>query len=416
MKNKEEKLYQERAKRCEDAINLKEPDRVPICPAIGIIPYALDGCTNKESMYNYERATEAIVHFYQRYPMMDGAMHSGFRSGKANELAGSTMIDWPGRPGTKVPDQSTFQVMEFEYMKEDEYQEILQDFTGFMLRKYIPRAYPNLAGLSSIRFIPDEILGTTPLAGLYTPEVLKTYQLLGEIAKAEEERKIANDRCTKLVTEMGFPPLFTGGGEVPFDVIGDYYRSTLPTLMDQVEREEEMEELCYRIADLEIANFQYFKTLDAPIKRATFPMHKGMDGFMSPQQYEKLYWRPFKKIINALLDMGVTPYLYTEGKYNTRLEQLKDLPKGKCMIHFEQVDIRQAKRILGDNSCIVGNFPMILLEMGTPEQVTEKVKELLDICMPGGGYIFDCDGSIDIAKEANLDAMFSALEKYGRYK
>ena len=190
MKNKEEKLYQERAKRCEDAINLKEPDRVPICPAIGIIPYALDGCTNKESMYNYERATEAIVHFYQRYPMMDGAMHSGFRSGKANELAGSTMIDWPGRPGTKVPDQSTFQVMEFEYMKEDEYQEILQDFTGFMLRKYIPRAYPNLAGLSSIRFIPDEILGTTPLAGLYTPEVLKTYQLLGEIAKNSFEFRI----------------------------------------------------------------------------------------------------------------------------------------------------------------------------------------------------------------------------------
>ena len=59
---------------------------------------------------------------------------------------------------------------------------------------------------------------------------------------------------------------------------------------------------------------------------------------------------------------------------------------------------------------------MTLLETGTPEQVTEKVKELLDICMPGGGYIFDCDGSIDIAKEANLDAMFSALEKYGRYK
>ena len=59
---------------------------------------------------------------------------------------------------------------------------------------------------------------------------------------------------------------------------------------------------------------------------------------------------------------------------------------------------------------------MTLLETGTPEQVTEKVKELLDICMPGGGYIFDCDGSIDIAKETNLDAMFSALEKYGRYK
>ena len=79
--------------------------------------------------------------------------------------------------------------------------------------------------------------------------------------------------------------------------------------------------------------------------------------------------------------MDVTPYLYTEGKYNTRLEQLRDLPKGKCMIHFETVDMKKAKEIVGGNSCIVGNLSAYLLEMGTPEQVTEEVKKLLDICM-----------------------------------
>ena len=36
--------------------------------------------------------------------------------------------------------------------------------------------------------------------------------------------------------------------------------------------------------------------------------------------------------------------------------------------------------------------------------------------MPGGGYIFDCNGSIDIAKEENIDAMYNALLKYGSYK
>ena len=410
------KKYEIKLKRCEDAIALKEPDHVPICPCIGIVPYALDGCSNTDSMYNYPRATQAIVNFYKKYPMMDANMHQGFNSGKANELAGTTMIDWPGRPGTKVPAQSTFQVMEHEYMREDEYQEVLQDFTGFMLRKYIPRAYPNLAGLSSIRFIPNIILGTPPLSGLYAEEALKAYEILAEMAKAEAERIKAFTQCNEQVTELGIPPFFNGGGEVPFDVIGDYFRGTLPTLMDQMEREDELEEFCYRIADMEIASFQYFKDADLPIKRVSFPMHKGMDGFMSSVQYEKLYWRPFKKIINALLDMGVTPYLYTEGKYNTRLEQLTDLPRGKCMIHFEQVDIRRAKKVVGGNSCIVGNFPMLLLETGTPESVTEKVKELLDICMPGGGYIFDCDGSIDIAKEENLDAMFEALIKYGNYR
>lgn len=412
----ENKLFQEKLQRVEDAIALKEPDHVPICPCIGIVPYALDGCSNRDSMYNFPRATQALVNFYKKYPMMDAMMHQGFNSGKANELAGSTMIDWPGKPGTKVPDQSTFQVMEYEYMLEDEYEEVLQDFTGFMLRKYIPRAYPNLKGLQDIKFVPNIILGTPPLSGLYSEDALKAYEILGEMAKAERERRTSYENCNSQIEKMGFPAFFNGGGEVPFDVIGDYYRSTLPTLMDQLEHEEEMEEFCDRIADMEIESFQYFKNADMPLKRVSFPMHKGMDGFMSAEQYERLYWKPFKKIINALIDMGVTPYLYTEGKYNSRLEQLTDLPKGKCMIHFEQVDIRNAKKIVGGNSCIVGNFPMRMLEIGTPEKVTETVKELLDICMPGGGYIFDCDGSIDIAKEENLDAMFEALIKYGNYR
>ena len=70
----------------------------------------------------------------------------------------------------------------------------------------------------------------------------------------------------------------------------------------------------------------------------------------------------------------------------------------------------------GSSGLFTNFFFCYLLEMGTPEQVTEEVKKLLDICMPGGGYIFDCNGSIDIAKEENIDAMYNALLKYGSYK
>ena len=38
------------------------------------------------------------------------------------------MIDWPGRPGTRVPDFSTHQVIEHEYMSQDEYPEFINDF------------------------------------------------------------------------------------------------------------------------------------------------------------------------------------------------------------------------------------------------------------------------------------------------
>ena len=74
------------------------------------------------------------------------------------------MIDWPGRPGSHVPEFSTYEVMEHEYMTEEEYSELLKDFTGFLMRKYIPRAFPALKGLESFCFNPSIILNSSFLS------------------------------------------------------------------------------------------------------------------------------------------------------------------------------------------------------------------------------------------------------------
>lgn len=414
--NKEtEKLYKEREKRYNDAIALKETDRVPVMSPEGVLPLVLNGATNKDAFYNHQKAIQASVNFFKTHPIIDAAIPQALYSGKSNELAQTNMIDWPGRPGTKVPDFSNHQVQEFEFMTENEYPEILKDYTGFMFRKYFPKAFPGLKGFSCFDINPAFMQGTIPLAPLFAPEAVETYKTL--IKMAEEERKVAtgNEQLAQEIIELGFPISMDGGGEVPFDIIGDFFRGTLATLTDQIDYEDELEELCYLFADMQIASFQYYKDAGLTVRKCCFPMHKGMDGFMSAKQYEKLYWKPFKKVINALVDMNVVPYLYTEGKYNTRLEQLTDLPKGKCMIHFEIVDMKNAKKTLGSNSCIVGNFPAALLLNGSKEQVVDKVKELLDICAPGGGYIFDFDGSADIGKPENVEAMYEAVEKYGKY-
>ena len=34
---------------------------------------------------------------------------------------------------------------------------------------------------------------------------------------------------------------------------------------------------------------------------------------------------------------------------------------------------------------------------------------------PGGGYLFDFNGSLENCKPENLEAMFETLEKYGKY-
>lgn len=404
--------FAKRIQLVEDAVALKEPERIPMCPMVGTAPYVLEGASYKDTFYDFPKASEALVKFYEEF-QPDATTHTSFTSGKANELAQSSMIDWPGRPGTHVPDFSTHQVIENEYMDAEEYPELLKDFTGFMLRKYIPRAFPALKGLSNIGFVPSIVLNTSPLASLYSRQAQEAFSLLAKIGEEDAKAAEASNAVSNQLANLGFPPMLTGAGEAPFDIIGDYYRGTLATLTDQLEYPEELEEACDMLADIQIASWQYFKVAPLPVKRVFFPLHKGMDGFMSPEQYEKIYWKPLKKCMMALIDMGVTPFIYTEGKYNTRLEQLADVPKGKVIYHFETVDIARAKKVLGGTAAISGNLPIYLLEHGTKEQVITETKKLIDICAPGGGYIFDTNGSIDNVKRENLEAMFETIYTYG---
>lgn len=131
--------------------------------------------------------------------------------------------------------------------------------------------------------------------------------------------------------------MLTGVGLVPYDILSNYFRGTVGSFEDLVECPDMMEKAVELFTDLQIANIQYFRFAKMPVKRMMFWMHKGMDGFMSPQQFETLYWKPFMKVVHALVDMDVTPIIYTEGKYDSRLEQMVDLPENKCVIHFENV-------------------------------------------------------------------------------
>lgn len=405
-------LFSRRIAKVEKAVALEEGD-VPIVPMLGALPYSIEGATYKDSMYDYDEASRALVDFYREF-QPDATTHTAFTSGKANEIARSKMIDWPGRPGTEVPDFSTHQVIENEFMSEEEYPEFIKDFTGFMLRKYIPRAFPALKGVQNIGFVPSIVLNTVPLSPLYSTAAQEAFSLLAQIGAQDRLAADASNAVASELGKIGFPPFMTGAGEAPFDIIGDYYRGTLAVLTDQIDHEEELIAACDMLANIQIASYAYFDSVPLPVKRVFFPLHKGMDGFMSPGQYEKIYWRPLKKILLALIEKGVTPILYSEGKYDTRIEQLADVPKGKVIIHFESADMKRAKKVLGDIACISGNLPIYLLEYGTKQEVIDCCKSLIDTCAPGGGYIFDTNACIDSAKRENLEAMFETVREYGK--
>ena len=412
-----QKLFQERLNRVETAIHLGTPDRVPVFTFFSSYIQRAYGSSYADIYYDFEKAGQAAVQFHRDHPQLDIGLTPQFTSGKANEIAGSTMIDWPGRPGTVVSPYSSHQIIERELMMPEEYPEMLNDFSGFMLRKYVPRAYKNLTGTAGLHLIPTVVLNTGMLSPYYSEEAQETFQKIAQIGAEDAKAAAASAKYSQILAEMGFPPMLTGISEAPYDILGDYFRGTIGIFEDITDPDmaDYIDKACDMFAEQQIQALQYFRFVDMPVKRVFFPLHKAMDGFMSDAQYERFYWKPLRKIMMALIDMGVTPYIYTEGPYNTRLKFLADVPKGKVFYHFENVDMAEAKRVLGGTAAICGNLSISRMEFGKKEDIIEETKRLLDVCAPGGGYLFDFNGSLENCKPENMDAMFETLDKYGKY-
>ena len=80
------------------------------------------------------------------------------------------------------------------------------------------------------------------------------------------------------------------------------------------------------------------------------------------------------------------------------------------------MDMAKAKEVLGDTACIAGNIPVTTLCTGTPEDVKEQCRKVIEECAPGGGYILTGGATMDRGNPDNLRAVMEAAKEYGVYK
>jgi len=137
---------------------------------------------------------------------------------------------------------------------------------------------------------------------------------------------------------------------------------------------------------------------------------------MSPKHFETFYWPSLKKLISGLVNAGLTPFIWFEGTYTTRLEYLTELPKGKVIGFFEKTDMIKAKEILGDIMCIGGGMPVSLLQVGTPQQIRKYAKKLIDKVGEGGGFVMSAGSALDEANPQLLKIWVDFTKQYGKYK
>jgi uroporphyrinogen-III decarboxylase len=239
-------------------------------------------------------------------------------------------------------------------------------------------------------------------------------QKLIDAGKEIQKRSQISAKLMGFGPAHGFPSTMGMINVAPFDAIGDTLRGTKEIMMDMYRCPDKLINAIECMTELTIHSI-----LNAPNISKTltviFPLHKGADGWMSQKQFETFYWPSLKKVMDALIQEGIICMLFAEGGYNTRLETVTDFPKGSVVWWFDQTDMLKAKKILGGKFCIQGNVASSLIVTGTPAEVKERCRKLIEDCGPGGGYILAAGCVADDPKLENLQAMVAAVREYGVY-
>ena len=402
-------------KRIRDAVALKEPDMVPITPSPAIYPYLHAGYTMTEVIYDetMEKASSAMLKYLNDFDPDNGTTLGNYvAEGKLMELQSPTNMAWSGMPGNPIGDNSIQQYIEFPILLDDEFDEYFNDYVTWRVHKELPRNSNLLKPLENFHLG----FGTVGLANAVSrPEMKEMIKTLWEIADGYKVLNAKKAAFNKQMEEMGYPIIRAAmGAGVPFDGYSDFLRGTLPSLADLYTNPDEVRRYIDSTFEQTIAGIKASKGRDDG-KLVFMALHKGMDGFMSDEHYREYYWSHLQKIIEAIIEADKIPYIFTEGKYNSRLDCLTEVPVGKVFYHFEEVDMALAESKLGKIACIGGGFSPYLLNYGTKEQVVDECKRLLDICAPGGGFIFETAYGMDYAKDENVEAMFETVRTYGKY-
>jgi len=410
-----EKAYKERATRFYKAFTKQVPDRVPCMLPTGFYAASYAGTNLGTAMYDYDEMKRAWRKLLHDFADADTYVPPALvPPGRSLEAIDYKLYKWPGHGLSK--NTLSYQAVEGEWMKPDEYDALIRDPSDFWLRTYLPRVFGAFKAFSTLSpWTTFEEIPSTGFLPFGNPEVQAGFNAIMKAGSESLKWIMAVGEVAAEAMAMGFPGIMSGLAKAPFDTLGDTLRGTQGVMMDMFQRPQKIHEAMERIAPIAIKGaLDTVANAAAPV--IVMPLHKGADSFMSIKQYETFYWPTFRKVVMALVNEGVIPILFAEGSYNKRLDIIGDFPKGSVVWFFDQTDIFEAKKKIGDKLCIMGNVPTSLIMTGTPQQVKEHCRKLIEVCGKGGGYVLSGGANVDEGSPENLRAMMAAVKEYGVYK
>lgn len=365
--------------------NKQIPDRVPVSQNVDLV-YALQyaGMSLTREQYNLDKCFEAVDKVCE---VCDGDNYpiSSSKNVVALRIMGSR--DWVmGKDGfLQHPNHAS--------MREDEYDFMLSDFKGFS-------AEMSRRSNAAYDCSPEE----AALAKLRVDVSNERYN-----RKNAEKKAWINEKHQRSTYEK---TIGMSGG--PFDTIANNYRSFTGALNDMRRYPETVLKAVRMLTDNALKRIDM---IPAGVEggRIFMPLH--MATFMKEKDFQKFWWPFYKEVLDKCAATDRRIWIFFEDRWDRYMDYLQQIPPGAEM-QFEFTDAALAKEKLGKDQIICGFYPITLMKSATEEECCDEAKKLLDLCAPGGNFIFKTDKNpilLADAKPENMQAVIRTVKEYGKY-
>lgn len=401
-----ETLYAERLARYTTALRNEKPDKVPIRPFVAEFTAKYAGFTCQEVTHDFNKAFIAARKCACEF---DWDAVVGNMVYVWTGLTQAIGLKYYGIPGIDIPPDTGFQYREpaedESFMKEDEYDALIDDPTAFLYNVWLPR-------VSRYILSPSDRSDKS----YKSDSQYRNNLALVKGGMAMLQYFTAFGPQTELLrTECGMPGAIAGIFKAPLDIIGDKLRGYIGLTMDMMTQPDKVLKACEALMP-----HLYNVALTSSDPSGTVPigywMHRGCIPFVSAGQFESHYWPTVKPIIEELWRNGRQTLFYAEGDWGHHLDSFAELPDKSIVYHVDRGDIFETHKKLGHKFCLSGGIPNFTLAYGTPDQVRERCKAVIDGVAQDGGYIMDASAIMqnDTSIE-NLRAMTDFTREYGTY-
>ncbi|MCK4762401.1 MAG: uroporphyrinogen-III decarboxylase [Candidatus Aminicenantes bacterium] len=372
--------------RFDAAVNLRKPDRVPVCPLGFLFAGPLTGMTMAEFYTDLDAATAAQRKIFADLGGWDVV-----------GLSGGTMTDpfpltaiYPNKmklPGRDLPENAIMQFDESEpAMVVEDYDIIIKKgWNHFFFSHLLPRIMPGYGG-----------------------GIFGTIKAISKLLRFQKSFK----KDIRYWESRGIPSLVGMACVVPYEMFSTA-RTLQQFILDLYRHPDKVTAaMDAALPDVIKTTLRGTKALGVP--RVFLAGERGAGDVINPQQFDQFYFPWLKKLVNALIDAGITPLFHFDSNWDRNLSYFKEFPKGKCILDLDSAtDIFKAKEILDGHMCLMGDVPAPLLTLGTPEEVSDYCKKLIDEVGRGGGFILSSGCSVPYdAKFENIKAMIDTAKTY----